>query len=94
MSSQARPHIVFDVCQLGINFKNSGEQDVKYANTVTTHLKQDPVQTLYKQLRNDENLILVVYADASHGNLPNGGSQLGYLIFLVGENKKCSILNW
>ena len=35
-----------------------------------------------------------MYADASHGNLPDGGSQLGYLIFLVGENKKCSILNW
>ena len=35
-----------------------------------------------------------MYADASHGNLPDGGSQLGHSIFLVGEHKKCSILNW
>ena len=37
---------------------------------------------------------LVVYADASHGYLSDGGSQLGYLIFLVGENQKSSLLNW
>ena len=36
MSSQARPDIAFDVCQLGTNFKNSGEQDIKYANKVIT----------------------------------------------------------
>ena len=34
-----------------------------------------------------------MYAYLSHGNLPDVGSQLGYLIFLVVENKKCSILN-
>ena len=43
---------------------------------------------IYKQLGNDENLKLLVYADASHGNLPDGGSQLGYLIFLVVKIKK------
>ena len=88
MSSQTRPDIASDVCQLGTNFKNSGEHDVKYANKVVTHLKQDPVQIIYKQLGKDENLKLVVYADASHGNLLDGGSQLGYLIFLVGVNIK------
>ena len=68
MSSQTRPDIAFDVCQLGTNFKSSGEQDVKYSNKVITHLKQDPAQMIYKQLGKDENLKLVVYADASHGN--------------------------
>ena len=48
MSSQTRPDIAFDVCQLGTNFKNSGEKDVKYANKVTIHLKQDPEQITYK----------------------------------------------
>ena len=87
MSSQTRPGIAFDVCQLGTNFKNSREQDVKYANKVITYLKQDPAQIIYKQLGKDENLKLVVYADPSHGNLPDGGSQLGYLIYLVVENE-------
>ena len=40
------------------------------------------------------NLKLVIYADAAHGNLVNGASQEGYLIFLVGENRKCILLNW
>ena len=94
MSSQTRPDIPLDVCQLGTNFKNSEEQDVKYANEVITHLKHDPAQIIYKQLGKDENLKLVMFASASHGNLPNWESQLGYLTFLVGENIKCSILNW
>ena len=88
MSSQTRSDIAFDVCQLGTNFKNSGEQEIKYANKVITHLKQDPAKIIYKQLGKDENLKLVVYANASHRNLPDGGSQLSYLLFLVGENKK------
>ena len=53
----------------------SGEQDVKYDNNFITHLKQDAAQMIYKQLGRDETLKLVVYADASHGNLPDGGSQ-------------------
>ena len=57
MSSQTRPEFAFDVCQLGTNFKNSGEQDVKYANKVITHLKHDPAQIIYKQLGKDEHLL-------------------------------------
>ena len=57
-------------------------------------MKHDPAQIIYKQLGKDENLKLVMFASASHGNLPNWESQLGYLTFLVGENIKCSILNW
>ena len=93
MSRQARPDIALDICQLETNFKNSGEHDVNYPSKVITRLKHDPAQIIYKQLGKDENLKLVMYANASHGNLPDGGSQLGYLTFLVGENKKCSILN-
>ena len=56
-------------------------------------MKHDPAQIIYKQLGKDENLKLVMYASASHGNLPDGGSQLGYLIFLARENIKCSVFN-
>ena len=87
MSSQTRSDIAFDVCQLGTNFKNSGEQEIKYANKVITHLKQDPAKIIHKQLGRDENLNLVVYADASHRNLPDGGSQLGYLFIIFSWRK-------
>ena len=48
----------------------------------------------YENLGDDSSLKLVVYAEAVHGNLPDGGSQGGYFIFLVGQNRKCSSLSW
>ena len=48
----------------------------------------------YESLGDDSTLKLVVYADVAHGNLPDGGSQGGYFIFLVGQNRKCSLLSW
>ena len=40
------------------------------------------------------NVIWNRFADASHGNLSDGGSQLDYFITLVGDDAKCSLLNW
>ena len=44
--------------------------------------------------KNPENLRIAVYVDATLASSSNGGSQGGYLIFIVGENRKCSLLNW
>ena len=46
MCSQTKPDIAFDICQLGTNLKNSGEQDAKYPNKVIMHLKQNPAQII------------------------------------------------
>ena len=43
--------------------------------------------------KNPENLRIAVYV-ATLASSSNGGSQDGYLIFIVGENRKCSLLNW
>ena len=48
----------------------------------------------YENLGDDSSLKLVVYADAAYGNLPDGGSQGGYFISPVGQNRKCSLLSW
>ena len=48
----------------------------------------------YENLGDDSSQKLVVYADAVDGNLPDGGSQGGYFIFLVGQNRKCSLPSW
>ena len=44
--------------------------------------------------KNPENLRIAVYVDATLASSSNGGSRDGYLIFIVGENRKCSLLNW
>ena len=38
---------------------------------------------------------IILFSDASHGNLCNGnGSMGGHIIFLVGLNRKCCVLSW
>ena len=94
MSDKTRPDIAFDVCQLGSDFKYSDDKDIKYANKIIPHLKQEPVQITYQTLGIECNLELSIFADVSYGNLSDGERQLGYLIVLVGDDGKFSLLNW
>lgn len=49
----------------------------------------------FPKLGDLEKSKLLVYNDASHGNLPDGASSAaGFVIFLVGENNKCCPLYW
>ena len=91
---QTRPDICFDVCHLASNLKNSTLDDIKHLNKVISHLKQSNVSLTFQNLGEVSDLKLVIYADAAHRNLVNDASQEGYLIFLVGENRKCILLNW
>ena len=52
------------------------------------------MQTNIQKLGNDNDLRIVFYSDAAHGNLLNGGSQSGYIIFLCGHENNCIPLNW
>nr|XP_006813919.1 PREDICTED: uncharacterized protein LOC102802092 [Saccoglossus kowalevskii] len=56
-------------------------------------LKSDSVPVKFQHL-GDGELSLVVFSDASLGNLPDGSSQGGYLIFLMGETGKFSPICW
>ena len=78
---QTRPDICFDVCHLVSNLKNSTLDDIKHLNKVISHLKQSNVSVTFQNLGEVSNLKLVIYADAAYGNLVNGASQEGYLIF-------------
>ena len=40
------------------------------------------------------NLRVAVYEDASLGNLPDGGSQAGYLVFLVDSEGIVALIAW
>ncbi|KAJ8050479.1 hypothetical protein HOLleu_03699 [Holothuria leucospilota] len=45
-------------------------------------------------LGKESSLKLIVYSDASLGNLPDDGSQGGYFIFLAGDNGLLSPITW
>ncbi|XP_077974967.1 uncharacterized protein LOC144430759 [Styela clava] len=93
-SNQTRPDVSYDVCQLASNLKDGKKKDLLYINKIIRRLKNQQLSLKYKNLGNDELLKIVVFADAAYGNLRDGGSQGGNLVFLVGENNECSLLSW
>ena len=94
ISTQTRPDISFDVCQLANRIKSTTENDLNNALKVIKHVQNDEARIKYHNLASKDNLHLVVYADASLANLPDQGSQSGYVIFLANESKQCIPLNW
>ena len=91
---QTRPDISFEVCQLATNIKNSDELSMKNVNKLFSNMKQNECKLIYQKLGNDNDLRIIVYSDAAHRNLPNGGSQGGYVIFLCRFRNMCVPLNW
>ena len=71
ISTQTRPDISFDVCQLANRIKSATENDLKCALKVIKHVQNDKVHIKYHNLHPKDNLHLVVYADASLAKLPD-----------------------
>ena len=96
VSGQTRLDVSFHVSNLASSIKNATEKDFQYAFKIVKQLQNNvSLSSVYNlEKKNNENLRIAVYVDASLASSSNGGSQDGYLIFIVGENRKCSLLNW
>ena len=90
VSGHTRPDIAFDVCQLSVSYKTARVEDLLRLNKVISYLKGENLQLYFPRLDNIENCYLECYSDAAFGNLPDGGSQGGFVIFLRG-NERCPI---
>ena len=82
------------MCQLSTNIKNSDKTSLKTISKIFANIKENHCCVRYQKLGNESDLHSVIYSDAAHGNLPNGRSRGGYVIFLCGRNRMCSPLNW
>ena len=92
-SSQTRPDVAdvaFKASCLASNLNESTVQTVLDANKVVRQLKAEPVQLMFQPLGNRDVTKLVIYSDFSSGNLPDGGTQGGHVIFLTGEDRRIS----
>ncbi|VDI03502.1 Hypothetical predicted protein [Mytilus galloprovincialis] len=67
-------------------------EDFKRVNKLLRKVRNDPVSLHFKEL--GEHVELLLYTDASFGNLPDGGSQGGFVIMLLGENGKINPITW
>ena len=94
LSAQGRPDLAFSSCQLACSIKSALVGDLKQANKLIRRAKGIEYNLLFRSLGDPNYWEVVCYADASWGNLPDGGSQGGYLMFLVGEDGTANLVSW
>ena len=87
VATHSRPDISFDVCDLSVNLKTATVQNIVQMNKLIERIKTDALKLSFPKLESIENCSLECYSDAAYANLPDEGSQGGFIIFLKGKNR-------
>ena len=93
LGNQTRPDISSNICQLSSAYKNATMSDVIFANKTIKRVKSDKISLNFPKLKLDE-MKLEVHSDASFNNLPNGGSQGGYIVLLCDDDGNAAPIQW
>ena len=93
IASQSRPDLSFDACDLSCRIKNAKIEDLLRAIKVIRKAKSSRVSIKFPDL-DLSTIKVVIYSDASYGNLPDGSSQGGHIIFLCDTEGKCAPITW
>ena len=91
-AEQTRPDIAFGCCELSGSVKYATIEDPWRSNKVLSRAKSEPVVLNFEDMGDLSTAKFVCFNDSSFGNLRDGGSQGGYVIFLEGQNGNCSPL--
>ena len=94
IANQTRPDILFDASSLSAVFKKAKVSDLIETNKVVRRIQSENVTLKFGQLGHMNMLRLLIYSDASLGNLPDGSSQGGYIIFLTGVEGRVAPIAW
>jgi hypothetical protein len=94
VARQSRPDILFDSCCLSSAVKRATVQCLVDVNKVIRKVKSEKLTLKFQHLGSEDKLHLLVYSDASLGNLYDGGTQGGHIILLVGQDGLFSPLYW
>ena len=90
-----RPDLAFQLVNMSTKFKSGLVMDLLEAIKAVKHLKDGECQVFFPDIGLSDSWKIVLYSDASHANLNDGVSSMrAYIIFLVGNNKKCCPLSW
>ena len=92
-SATSRPDLSFESCILSTQQSKPTGRDLFEANKALKDLKNNKFALKYSSLNLDSAKI-VVFCDASYGNLADGSSQGGHIVFMSDETGTCSPINW
>ena len=88
-SGTSRPDSSFDSCNLSCHQSKPTYRHIIEANKALKELKHNSFNMKYPKLSLDTAKI-IVYCDASYGNLADGGSQGGHIIFMCDDKAACA----
>ena len=94
LTTQTRPNILFECCNLLAKIKSPTINDAKTANKLVNKTKREEIVVTLKKEDNLADSKLLVFCNASFANMSGGGSQGGYIIFwsdAFGNNIKLGI---
>ena len=74
-TSQTRPDVAFEGCQVGNYDKHPTVQSILEANKAIRKLQSQQLSISFPDLGKAEDLRILCYSDAIHASLPNGASQ-------------------
>ena len=92
LATQTRPDLAYDVCNLTTSLKHGTVDLIHKTNKAVKKAKYNTVFLYYPKL-DLKNTIVRCYADASYGNLPDGGSQGGVYVELV-DGRQSAPIEW
>lgn len=90
LATQTRPDLSYEVCELSTSLKNGTVELIMKANKAIKKAKYNTVFLHYPILDLDD-ITVRCFADASYGNLPDGGSQGGIYTEIVSGSKSAPI---
>ena len=94
LCTQGRPDISFDCCFIANSLKSGNHKVFAAANKLIRKVKNQDVALHFHCDLNVSTCAIVSFCDASFANLPNAGSQGGFVCFLIDENGINCPLTW
>ena len=95
MGCQTRPDLKFDILELSTRMKNPCVENLIQANWVVNKMKDRTVQLKFHRL-DFKNIKILMFADASLGNLPDETSSArGHVVLIwCSTMKKVNVISW
>ena len=92
-ATQVRVDVCFNNCQLSNASSSPSLKQLIVANKTVKDMKSTNLSIKFSVLHGD-HIKLLVFSDASFANLPSGGSQGAFVIFLADLHGNSNIISW